>query len=205
MSNKFCTNCGAVVNPGVKFCGHCGTAVAKEHVTPDISRIKPDADKLKKFILPASYKKGLVSMKACTLIFTANEVIMAMVDKKLMQQHIADVKESVREEKLFKRTAAVMKAGYTYGDRYWEMTLSQIMSETPNNLSIRNSTIERIKFMNGTVNYRTDDTTTNTPPTLIIKSTGGKFTFTMNPGFDTNSLIKVLQSLFPGQYKGPKK
>ncbi len=210
MSNNFCKNCGAALGAAASFCNKCGTAIAEKPAPVETANIvKPAPSQAMKaeykFILPTSYKKSLVSIKGCSLIFSDTAIIAAMVDNKMMQAHIAAVKESVRGEKLLKRTAAVMKAGYTYSDKYRTMGINEIMAESQNNFLIRNNTVEQIKFRKGAVSYSYDDTTTNTPPTLIIKCPGSKYTFTMNTGFDSRTFIGVLRSLFPGQYKGPKK
>ncbi len=209
MSISFCTNCGAKLNPEAKFCNKCGTSVAivpNTTVTPEPAQSQhPQSSFAYKYIIPASYKKGLISQKGCTLIFSDDSIITAMVDKTMMQQHLAAVKESVKGEKLLKRTAAVMKAGYTFCDRYWKLTPNQILSENQNNFSIRNNTVEKIKFTRSTVGYSYDDTTTNIPPSLLVKCPGSKFNYILNSGFDSKTLVSVLRSLFPGQYKGPKK
>lgn len=215
MSNGFCTNCGNPLNPGARFCGKCGTPVvvasssASEQPNPAITSAAPpvyeQASAGYKFIMPASFKKGLISMKGCTLIFSDSEIVTAFVDNKLMQQHIAQIKESVKGEKLFKRTAAVMRSGYSYVDRYWTMNVNQIMAENPNNFSIRNNAVTQIKFQRGSVGYNYDNTTTNVPPSLSIKCTDGKYNYTLSSGFNDRSLINTLQALFPGRYKGPKR
>ncbi len=209
MSISFCTNCGAKLNPEAKFCNKCGTSVA---IVPNTTATpKPTQSQQTpavfayRHIMPASYKKGLISQKGCTLIFSDDSIITAMVDKTMMQQHLAAVKESVKGEKLLKRTAAVMKAGYTFCDRYWKLTPNQVLSENQNNFSIRNNTVEKIKFTRSTVGYSYDDTTTNIPPSLLVKCPGSKFNYILNSGFDSKTLVSVLRSLFPGQYKGPKK
>ena len=208
MSNNFCKNCGAALGATARFCNKCGTAI-KEKPAPveAANNVKPALvmNAEYKFILPTSYKKNLVSMKGCSLVFSNTAIIAAMVDNKMMQTHIAAVKESVRGEKLLKRPAAVMKAGYTYSGKYWTMGIDEILAESPNNFLIRNNTVEQIKFRKGAVSSSYDDTTTNTPPTLIIKCPGSKHTFTIKAGFDSRVFIGVLRSLFPGQYKGPKK
>jgi len=209
MNNKFCTNCGTQLNPAAKFCSKCGTPIESNPAAsitqePHQPVQSPSAIPYS-FIMPATYKKSIVSLKGCSLIFSDDVIMTAMIDNKMMKQHIADIKESVKGEKLLKRTAAVMKAGYTYPDKYWKMNPDQIMAETQNNFAIKNNTVQQIKFKKGDVVYSSDNTTTNTPPTITIKSTGGKYIYTMNSGFDSKSFISVLQSLFPGQYKGPKK
>lgn len=209
MSSNFCTNCGAILNPGAKFCNKCGTSVSTVSnvtVTPEPAQSQqPQSGFAYRYIMPASYKKGLVSQKGCTVIFSDDAIYTIMVDNKMMQKHVASVKESVKGEKLLKRTAAIMKAGYTFSDRYWKMSPDQLLSENQNNFSIRNNNVERIKFTRSTVGYSYDDTTTNVPPSLLIKCPGSKFNYILGSGFDSKTLISVLRSLFPGQYKGPKK
>lgn len=214
MSNSFCTNCGNPINPGARFCGKCGTPAAV--VTSPASSVPPVAKPAPapdyrpasvgyRFVLPATYKKGMLSMKGCTLILSDNEIITAFVDNKLMQQHIAQVKESVKGEKLLKRTAAVMKSGYSFVDRYWNMTVKQIMDENPNNFLLSNNSVIQIKFQRGSVGYNYDDTTKNIPPSLSVKCSEGKYNYTMNSGFDSKTFVSVLSTLFSGRYKGPKR
>ena len=209
MSSNFCTNCGANLNPEAKFCNKCGTSVVivpSATVTPVPAQSQqPQSSFAYKYVMPASYKKGLISQKACTVIFSDDSIFTIMVDNKMMQKHVAEVKASVKGEKLLKRTAAVMKSGDTFSEQYWKMTPDQLLAEGPNNFSIRNNTVERIKFTRSTVGYQYDDTTTNIPPSLLIKCPGSKFNYIMKSGFDSKTLVSVLRSLFPGQYKGPKK
>jgi len=225
MANSFCTNCGASLNPGSKFCGKCGSKIADQAVTPQApaaaTQAAPprtaapapnptaqsapvSADVSYKYIIPAQYKKGLVSVKACTIIFTDAEVLVALVDNKIMQQHMQQVREDVKGEKFLKRAGAVMKAGYTFADRYWNMTRNQIMGESTGNFIIANNTVQQVKFSKGTTNHYTDETASTTPPSLVFKTIGGKFTFTFNFSVDTRTFLPMLQTVFFGRYKGPK-
>lgn len=208
MSNAFCSNCGAPLSPGAKFCGKCGTAVSQGKKIQSVSvNNKPSGSQIQDYIyiLPAQYKKGMLSTKACSLIFTRNEVLVAMVDNKLMQQHIASVRETNKGEKFFKRAAAAMKAGYTFSDRYRTMQREEIVSECPGSFTIPCNTVQLARFSKGTTTNYSDDTTNTTPPSLALKTNGGKFVFTFNLSVDTKSFIPMLLDLFAGRYKGPKR
>ena len=99
-----------------------------------------------------------------------------------------------------------MKAGYTFSDRYYNMSANDIIRENPDNFSLSYSRIQTIRFKRGTTSYGYDDTTTtSTPPSLTVKAVDGKFSFTFTTGFKTKELIAVLNSTFPGRYKGPKR
>lgn len=205
MSNNFCSNCGSPLNPGTKFCGECGARIITENSaapTPDPAAGSTPAYK---YIIPAQYKKGLLSTKACTLIFTDEEVIVALVDNKLMQKHLKDVRDSVKDEKFMKRTAAVMKAGYTFSNRYWELSRNSILGESNDNFVIVCNTVQTARFSKGSTTQYSDSTASTTPPALVFKTTGGKFIFSFNLSVDTKTFIPMLQIVFSGRYKGPKK
>jgi len=199
MSNKFCTSCGAVIGLSSKFCGKCGTKVMSESTKAVDLPIQNY-----RYIVQARYKKGILSQKDCTLILSDTEIIVAMVDNKLMQQHLASVKASVKSEKFIKRTAVMMKAGYTFSDRYRDMNPANIISETPQNFTIGNNTVESVRFKRGFTTYN-EDVTTNTPPLLTVKGTGGKTVFIFNMSVDDKSLISTLQTIYGSRYKGPKR
>lgn len=222
MANNFCTNCGSKLNPAAKFCGNCGTAVNTAAQSapaapapvpvpqpaptpqPAAAQQQAPAPGAYKYIIQAQFKKGLISQKPCALVFSEQEVIVALVDNKLMQQHLNQVRESAKGEKFLKRTAAVMKAGYTYSDKYWNMGRNQIISEVSGNFIIANNTVQQVRFTRGTTNHY-DDTSSTTPPSLVFKTMGGKFSFNFNGSVDTKTFIPMLQTTFPGRYKGPKR
>lgn len=220
MANNFCTNCGAPLNPAAKFCGKCGTRIlpaAVERQTQPQQKPSESAAAVQfesatavqpdnyKYIIPAQYKKGLLSQKPCSLVFSDTEVIVAMVDNNLMQQHMKNTKESVRGEKFLKRTAAVMKAGYTYSDKYWNMSRNQIIGEVSGNFIIANNTVQQARFSKGTMTSYADDTSSTTPPALVLKTVGGKFSFSFSTTPDTKTFLPMLMTTFPGRYKGPKR
>ncbi len=208
MNNKFCTNCGALINPSAKFCGKCGSAIVAEQQNQTSQEPGASGENNAEeyvYILPGQFKKGMISLRACTLLFTKTAVIVAMVDNKLMQEHISSIKEGNKGEKFFKRTAAVMKAGYTFTERYKTMPQSDVINEAPGNFIIPHSTVQVVRLSKGATTNYSDSTTTTTPPSLIFKTTAGKFTFTFNLSIDTKTFIPMLNSLYPGRYKGPKK
>ena len=207
MSNNFCTNCGGEITPGAKFCGKCGTLIEEITATATTQTVpaEPVSAYSYQFMLSANYKKGIILSKGCTVIFTDSDVLVALVDHNLMKQHIASVKEEAKGDGFFKKTAAVMKSGYTFSERYFTMSPDEILSEVQGNFSIRNNTVEQIKFKRGSISYGYDDTQTSNPPVLTIKCPGSKYGFTMDSALDSKAFIKTLQNLFPGSYKGPKK
>lgn len=211
MANNFCSNCGSELAPGVNFCRNCGTKTAVAATAPTIVETKttkqpPAHAATTKLAVPANYKKGLLSMKGCTLVFTDSELIVAITEKSLMNDHMASIRNDVKGQGFMKRTAAVMKAGYSFSDRYYSMAPDTIKSESPNNFTIGYSTVQSARYKRGTTSYGYDDTTTNsTPPSLTIKTTGGKLVFTFTTGFMSKQLLSLLNSTFAGRYKGPKR
>ncbi|MBN1622881.1 MAG: zinc-ribbon domain-containing protein [Clostridia bacterium] len=205
MANNFCSNCGTKLAEGAKFCKNCGTKVATAE-TPQIPVEKPREANTTKLAVPANYKKGILSLKGCTLVFTDSELIVAITDKKIMNEHIASVREESSGQGFFKKTAAVMKSGYTFTDRYYSMTADAIKSETPDNFTLPFNIIESLRYKRSVTNYGVDNTTTSsTPPSLVIKTTGGKLSFTFSSGYRERELIALLNGTFPGRYKGPKR
>lgn len=196
MNNKFCSNCGTELTVGANFCKGCGAKTDSGQKNPSVSQSY-------RLLLPASYKKGVFSLKACTLIFSATNIIVSLVNKSLMKEHIASVKTNAKNDGFFKKSAAIMKSGTTYIEKYNSMTPEQIVSEHPESFTISNNSVNQIKFRKETTSYTTDDNYTTNPPSLTIKTSEGKFVFTLNRSSDSHSLIQVVSGLFPGKYKGP--
>ena len=204
MANNFCSNCGSALAPGANFCRNCGTKVkAVEAVEKPVER--PATATTTKLAVPANYKKGILSMKGCTMVFTDTELIVAMSDKRLMNEHIASVRSDSQDQGFFKKAAAVMTAGYSFSDRYYNMTPDAIRSETAENFTIPFNIVDSLRYRRSTTNYGVDNSTSTTPPSLVIKTNGGKLSFTFSSGYRERELIAFLNSKFPGRYKGPKR
>ena len=206
MANNFCSNCGTQLVEGAKFCRNCGTRIVAP-VTPQKTVEKATASvRTTKLAVPANYKKGMLSLKGCTLVFTESELIVAITDKKIMNNHMASVREDVKGQGFLKKASAVMKAGYSFTDRYYDMSADDIKSESPDNFTLPFNSIVSLKYRRAVTNYGVDNTTTSsTPPSLVIKTTGGKLSFSFSSGYRERELIALLNGTFPGRYKGPKR
>ncbi|MBN2557534.1 MAG: zinc ribbon domain-containing protein [Clostridia bacterium] len=205
MGNNFCGNCGAALKQGVKFCGKCGHAVPGVPVTGPNPAAPAGKSMSYRLMIPASYKKNLISIKGCTLIFSDSQILIAFFNQKLMNQHINEVRNEARDEGFFKRAAAVMSAGFSYSERYRTMLPDAILAESPDNFSILNNSVELVKFKHSRTSYNSDETTHTYPPELTIKCPGGKYNFSLNLSSDSGNLVRVLHELFPERYKGPKR
>ena len=206
--NNFCSNCGTALNPEAKFCSKCGSPVNSDANTgkeASVISTNQSNDEEYAYILSAQYKKGVLSSKACTLLFTDSEVITAMVDNSLMKQHIAATKDQAKDKGFMKRTAAVMKSGYTFKDRYIKMPRQDVLSESSGNFSLPYSSVLLARFRKGTTTNYSDETTSTTLPSLVLKTTAGKFTYEFRYSVDTKTFLPFLQGCFPGKYKGPKR
>jgi len=203
MANNFCSNCGASLSQGSKFCRNCG---AKIEADSSKSQNEPgDSLSNLQLTIPASFKKGLVVQKSCTLVFTDNRMIVALTDRKMMNDHIASVREEAKGQGFMKKTAAVMKAGYSFSDRYYKMSVDNIIAESPDNFSIGYDSVQSARYKRGTTSYGADDTSTSTPPSLTLKTTTGKLVFLFTTGYRSKELIALLNRVFAGRYKGPKR
>lgn len=201
MINNFCSNCGAELCAGAKFCRNCGTKVdATASVETSAKQTSPVI-----LSVPASFKKGLLSIKGCTLVFTDSDMLVAITDKTLMNAHITNVRDQARGTGFMKKTAAVMKAGYTFSERYYSMSADAIMAENRDNFSIPFNTIKSIRYKKGTVRYDADNTSSSSPPSMTMKTTTGKYVFTFSRGYMSKELITYLNNTFPGRYKGPRR
>lgn len=203
MASKFCTNCGSALKMGAKFCGGCGNPVSVVNKT---NTTKQGGNALAyRFITSASCRKKFLISKSCTLIFTDTRILVAFVDKLIMNQHIEKIQNKHAGEGYFKRTAAAIGARSTFPQRYKSMSESEILSETVDNFYIQNNNITRIKFSKGYTTYDEDNTSHEHSPELKIKSPGERYSFRLHDGLDEKTFISVLRSLFPSSYKGPKK
>jgi hypothetical protein len=122
-----------------------------------------------------------------------------------MNNHIANVKEQAKGTGFMKKTAAVMKAGYTFSERYYSMSASEVMSENHDNFRVSFNTIQSIRYKRGTVSYGADDMSSSSPPSMTMKTTTGKYVFTFSTTHMSKELIAYLNRTFPGRYKGPRR
>ena len=151
-------------------------------------------------ILPnLSKKKGFFSLRRdnYTLVVTEQRLIFARLSKALYKKQIADVKAIMEKNKKNKvgflsSMADRMTAYSNWFQRYYDMSIEEIISETSDNIVIEKSdiiTLKVLQFME--VNEDSFQGKTRVP-LLIIKTKTDKYKFVFSNNYNSAG-IKILE------------
>lgn len=176
---RFCTSCGTSLEGGPNFCTSCGTPVAM--VAPPES-VPAVAEAVLAVIPNTMFKTGFmgVGSKAGVLVLTERRVIFAHTTSEMMKQSVAEARDGAKEQGkgFFGQWGAQLSAHSASAERYLTMHPEHTLAQTPVNFAIENSTIQKARIKAG----YTDENGQTGSDRLIIKTTGGSYTFTLGSG-----------------------
>ena len=126
-------------------------------------------------IIP-NVRAGLLGQKAFNIIITDANLIVAQMTNAMVNEEIKKVREESKDkgDGFLKRMASTMTAGYHIHERYFNMTIEQIVNETTGNFVISNDSIKKIRIKIGEI-YEDGR---NQPNTLKIVSNNAKYKYT---------------------------
>jgi hypothetical protein len=178
LAPKFCGNCGAPLQPGVRFCGQCGQAVSAPPAAspPAASPRSVPAEPAEAVIgvIPNLLTGGLRS-RTYNLIVTSQRLIGAELTSKM----IADEAQRIRQEAKAqgKGFLAVMGqtalAGVNYFKNYYDMPIANIVRENRDNWILPLDQVASCELEEGDEG---DEDSGDTPDKLVIRWTQGKTT-----------------------------
>jgi hypothetical protein len=190
----FCEQCGGPLNPGARFCGHCGHAVqplpeaAAPQPPPPVQQA-PQGEAILGVIPGAQRRKGLFGVQTFTLIVTDERLVLAEMTKQLMNQAVKEANAEVKRQGKgwLGQIAAQMGWMGRLAQRYQAMPVEAALRERPDNFFILNSHVRR-----ASLNDDHDDDSGKTTVKLTIEANSGKHGFQL-VGIQVGEARSILQ------------
>jgi hypothetical protein len=172
---SFCTNCGAALDKGAKFCGSCGQKVSESAADAKPAPAATGGGEKLVGIIPAvSRKKGFLSVEAFNVVVTERRMIFAIMTQEMR-------KEEAKKEGKGKGLVGVLSAafsGYTLHKRYLDMPPEAALKENPENFAVDLGAIRKVKVKGGNRWVRSG-VTQYEQGQMEIETAGEKYKFTM--------------------------
>lgn len=201
---KFCTACGAALDPGARFCGQCGGAVQPGQATPGRSpagppmgpAVAPAATEPILGIVPAlQRRKGFLGMSADTfnLVITPQRLVFAFVSPQTMRQAVTEARDEARSQGrgFFGQVAAQMGWVDVVCHQYSTMPVEAIPAHFPGSFVVPNIEVRRIRLKESI-----DDESGSSSGELIVETTGGKHAFNL-VGMEVDDARQLLRQALP--------
>jgi len=191
----FCEQCGSPLNPGARFCGHCGHAVqplpesSAPQPAPQTAQAAPRGEAILGVLAGAQRRKGLFGVQTFTLIVTDERLVFAEMTKQMMNQAVKEANaEAKRQGKgWLGQIAAQMGWMGRLAQRYQAMRVEAALRERPDNFFILNSHVRRVSL-----NEDHDDDSGKTTVKLTIEANSGKHGFQL-VGIQVGEARSILQ------------
>ena len=202
----FCTNCGtkvAVVAPPVPPAAQpVAPIAAPEPVAPPApapaatvpqgaSLADPNVERIVSAASGLSLKAGLIKRVQYTLVMTNYRILFAQTTSAMLKQNVMEARDNAKAEGagFFKQWGAQISAGFSFADRYLEMTPDQILAETPGNWALEIGRIQKVKYKAGMVG---DADSAGTPDKVVIKTPDQKYVLELSSGSSSTATRKAL-------------
>ncbi|MBV1758854.1 MAG: zinc ribbon domain-containing protein [Dethiosulfatibacter sp.] len=218
----YCQNCGSKINEDAKFCTKCGFKVSlsepeslksatthKEQQSKLNSEPVLDKESLAFMVLNVNKKEGLLKRTNAFLVFFKDRLVLAELTSERQKAESKMMSQKIKEEGtgFFKGSAAMMSYWSNYGNKYYQMTPSDILREEPTNIEIDHSTISKFVFSRmETKSYSDNNTNSSTGGGLEIQYANRKIAASHNYSDNNQNIKKILENLYGNKlkYKGTK-
>ena len=198
ISQKFCTQCGQLLEAGIRFCGNCGATVGPDTAPPlqapesagappppvqAYAAPAPRSEEVTGIVPFVDYSTGFTSSESGLLIVTESRIIFARLPpafEPVMKAEREKIREELKQAQGDGLGTSSNDERRFYGglnwvtgpwQRYASMSPDAIVAETPGNLSILFAEVGAAKFINAKGSSRSDS--------LDILAQGKKFEFTI--------------------------
>jgi hypothetical protein len=147
-------------------------------------------------ILTVNKVKSAFSQIVCAYIFTGDSIIFAHIDKETQKQIYADKTATMKAEGkgFLKRGVGLLKALSDFVDLHHNKTEDEILKENSMNFKLDNDSVEKIVYRPQFQSYDTDNNSTKSGGTLVIKARGEKIK--ARHTYDSNSIKKYLRDVY---------
>jgi len=196
---RFCTNCGAPLNPDNRFCGSCGHAVEQvSDATPPAAPAQPvqpvrpapqaapampaaqiepgmHSEPILGTIANVQKRKGFMGISADTynLIVTPTRLVFAYVSQQTMKAEVAEANQEAKAQG--KNWLGVVGAQMGWLKRllakYNSMTIEEILAQYPGSFIISNAEVKKIRL------GAPSDEDSNVQGVMSIDTLAGKHSF----------------------------
>jgi len=183
---SFCTNCGAALDKGTKFCGSCGQKLS-ESAASSVATPAPvastsqgvSAEQLVGIIPAVSRKKGFISVEAFNVVVTERRMIFAIMTTEMIKE---EAKKAGKKGGLAGIFNAVT-AGYSLYKRYLDMAPEAALKENPQNFFVDLNRIKKVKVKEGRNLTRGIGVPRYEDSHLEVETAGEKYKFTVPHNF----------------------
>lgn len=160
---QFCTECGAPLEPGAKFCEQCGKKV---EITQSNSVLSPPGDVQEELlgIIPFVFSGSILSPRYHTLILTGQCFIFIPFDLE-KDMELADSRDALTDEDTFDEVgdqrSFFIRRDWSQGPwmRYAGKRAEKLQREHPDAVAISYASVTGMEIFNDT-GYSTDDAIT---------------------------------------------
>ena len=208
----YCENCGKEVTSTSKFCGRCGSRVNVETKTTPANSPEPvtappqpaphvgNAAKSEPVlaVLMLRKPKSLGRYDSFSGVLTGQRLIFAQMTGDMIKDAVKQAREQAKAEGkgFFGQWGDQLKASASFASRYYDMDPSMVLSETPGNSEVSNSSVSEVKLKlkdtGNQMNQREFE--------IEIKSSSGNYKFRMDENSD---YVKMLRQVYGDRVKTP--
>ncbi len=186
----YCSNCGAQINQGVKFCSSCGNRIetSAQGNTPPPPSYQPAQTGEPVVAAISGLKKGILGRKNFIMLITSQKLVFTELTgddiKELNKQSRKQSK--ARGDGLLGRMGAGLTATMKSGELFIGLDINEALRRYPNTVQVPANTVSKLRISNQGVDYNYYD--------LKIKAAGynEKYRFTDYDKRDHQALKNLL-------------
>ena len=214
----FCSKCGNALNENVKFCSLCGAPVfaganANANVNvpppppanvppPPLDNIPPVAQSEPVIAaIPVRLKKGVFQIKRFVMVFTQQQLLFSYITPNMQKEMATLAKNEAksRGKGILGQMAATISSSFNIYERYFDMSVQQIMQENSENFTIPHNCVTKIKFNRGRFE-RNEETETYKEGVILIKTVSATYKFILETSREEKELERLLSGIYEKRF-----
>lgn len=205
----FCSKCGNKLNPQSNFCAKCGSetntqdqfdqAIEQSTYEPVEEAVVNSAEPVV-WVFQAQKKLSMLKLIQCSIVFMEDKILLAHLTKDLRKTMQTEALDEVQEQELgfFKKSAEMMRYWSNFSNRYYTMSVEEILAEDPSNTIIYKQNIDKVLFRGYYDDH--DDSNSKQGKLDFSLSDGNKIKFTHKQSANKN-IKEILTNIFGGKLK----
>lgn len=147
--------------------------------------------------------KGRFLRKPYTLVFTPDQTILAKRTSALQKETVAAARSETKQRGggWLSQVRNQMGAHAQFHERYYSMTLDEILAEHEKNQAIRNLDVRSVSLRDPRTVYDDDGTYTTYEARLTIDTPRKKYTFDVDDTFSKKEVLGLLREVYGHRVK----